>query len=210
MHNIIFISLFIFISSYNLLASKDHEWESDKKPINKSVYFDEYQRLPEKILNRLRSGRVKTCYIESAPLTTDEVKLISSNTGIRHLSVIGCDIKADDWNHLGAITNLKSLNISHNSSVPVALKELKNLNSVESFGCAAIPLTDELLSEIKVTMPKLRGLDVSACGLSDSALDVLLSFPHLKKVSLSRNNFSETALKNFRMNAAKKLRLIKS
>lgn len=207
MNHIIFISLFIFGFSHNLLASKD---ELDTKPINKSVYFDGYQRLPETILKKLRSGRVKTCYIELAPLVTDEVKLIASNAGIRTLAVTGSDIKSEDWHYLNAITNLKSLTISHNSSAPVALRDLTNLKSVRSFGCAGIPLTDALLSEIKTTMPKLRVLDVSACGLSDSALDVVSSFPHLKKIALSRNNFSKSALRDFREKAAEKSLEIKA
>lgn len=161
MNHIIFISLFIFGFSHNLLASKD---ELDTKPINKSVNFDAYQRLPESMLKKLRSGRVKTCYIESAPLVTDEVKLIASNTGIRTLAVTGSDIKSEDWHYLNAITNLKSLAISHNIFGRSAFRELKNLKSVKSFGCAGILLTDELLSELKATMPKLRVLDVSACG----------------------------------------------
>jgi hypothetical protein len=91
-----------------------------------------------------------------------------------------------------------------------ALRELKNLKSVKSLGCAAIPLNDELLCEIKTIMPKLRVLNVSACGLSDSALGIVLSFPHLKEVLLKRNNFSKSALKDFREKAAEKSLTIKT
>lgn len=99
--------------------------------------------------------------------------------------------------HLSPLKALKKLNINHTKvtaegleslfgSIP-ALKVLNaGCNHLENSGIKAISL-----------FKSLEVLNVEACGFDDSALSYLSSMPNLKKVVISVNKISSSALQKF-------------
>lgn len=165
------------------------------------IDFSDQSCLSEEMRKRLATSHpIESCTLDETPLGESDLKLISTLSNLRTLSVIGCGLRKNNLVYFN-IPSLEELFISHNQFNLSDLKDLTLTNKVTVFHCWGIPVGDEGIKYLVRLMPKLKEVNLAACSLQDDSLVSLLLFNQLEKVILSHNTFSKKALASFQFQA---------
>lgn len=148
----------------------------------------------------LKTQPIHGLFLRNIEATEDDLKRVISPS-LTHLSIQKMGLEDRHLDLLHGLTQLQDLNICDNRFTSNFLDHLPATFNLHTFACRNVPLTVESLMRINAMMPKLQALSVESCGLTDSVLDVLLSFPHLNYVCLRGNKLTKDAFYHFERKA---------
>ncbi|MBI4602403.1 MAG: hypothetical protein HY721_10635 [Planctomycetes bacterium] len=135
---------------------------------------------------------------------------------LRELELHGAEVTDADLEHLAALTNLRSLSLRETAVTDAGLGHLQRLSRLESLdlrgekvqgpGLRHLPsgLLDLDLSDTKVStsrlahlprLPSLESLDLNRLPIDDAAIEILRSYPSLRRLELDGTAVTDAGLR---------------
>jgi hypothetical protein len=129
--------------------------------------------------------------IWGAPLTLDDLGLISELTQIHTLSLQSCDIEDRDLTPLSTMVQLTELRLAFNPITDDGLHYLSQMNDL-----AALDLTRTTVTGVglKSITSELKQLNLNSTRVDDSTIQNCLRFPRLQRLEFSRTKVTEAGL----------------
>ena len=191
--------------------SKHESKLRDKNELDKLI--EAYRKLnledsAEEYLRIMLGDKIAKLEVDEAGMITLEIQLADKEDFIilakaqKHLQSLGLrGITDDRLEHLKALSNLQSLNLSFcNKITDVGLEHLKALSNLQSLNLKACErITDDGLKHLKA-LPSLQSLDLSRCErISDVGLEHLKALSSLQSLGLSScKRISDVALEHLK------------
>jgi hypothetical protein len=141
---------------------------------------------------------------ENLAVTDASMQIIGSFTSLEVLDIFSCGRVTDaGLSRLSGLVNLRELNLNHWTGLsPACLGYLANMKKLEVLRIVGVNLNDQSLQQLQ-NLPMLNFLNATrANGLTDQAVDVLLSIlprmANLKRINLQFTGVSDAAKQRLR------------
>lgn len=148
--------------------------------------------------------RIESLEVSRSNISQEQLLAMPDMPNLKSFKLEGYRIPIEDFSFLGKMPNLESLGLSRTRlddeafKAVTAMTNLRELTIYETDISSLVPIADLI---------QLEQIDISHTQTDESDLEILRLLPHLKRVSVAKEQFSKETLDKFR-EARPKIRLL--
>lgn len=137
--------------------------------------------------------------LTSQEFDDSELSILTGLTSLTKLDLSKVNLTARGLAHVGRIPNLRGLYLRGNRLSPDSYGLLENSDQIEILSVSGSKTFDDFaLAVVSVTMQNLKTFSCASTKVTEEGSDAVVSFKSLKKLTATRNNWSQEAVARLR------------